>query len=377
MKTKLIQSKITRPDVLERGMVLFNQALCSIQIVNEVTNDVTNRVFTARPFDSSFVGSGIGIAPEEILNEAGPGYKVALLVYGEPYGSNPVQYHYNLNGCTPISIPESWYLNNTLDIEDDAEAFCLYALHEYSHAKSMFKDNYATDLTHLPNNRNMNPAEYDKWNLGGGIDFQKKFYLHLINEDKQFLEQPVVVVPHVPATSRPTLKQGSKGEAVKELQNILGITADGQFGPITKRVTVAFQLSHNLVGDGIVGPKTWAELLKKKPKLTLIEAIIQVESNGNDRAIGDTGLKYPAYGPMQIRQPVCIDVNNKYKSNYKATDCLGNRALSIDLFVKYQSIYNPEGSNEEKARTWNGGPSWKKNPSFTDKYWAKVKALIE
>jgi murein DD-endopeptidase MepM/ murein hydrolase activator NlpD len=65
--------------------------------------------------------------------------------------------------------------------------------------------------------------------------------------------------PTAPAASgaRPVVKQGSKGADVKYLQNKLGITADGDFGPKTKAAVVAFQNKHGLVADGIVGPKTW------------------------------------------------------------------------------------------------------------------------
>jgi peptidoglycan hydrolase-like protein with peptidoglycan-binding domain len=41
------------------------------------------------------------------------------------------------------------------------------------------------------------------------------------------------------------------------LQNKLGITADGDFGPKTKAAVVAFQKSRGLAADGIVGPITW------------------------------------------------------------------------------------------------------------------------
>ena len=57
-----------------------------------------------------------------------------------------------------------------------------------------------------------------------------------------------------------TVKKGSKGEAVKQLQMLLGITVDGIFGPKTKAAVVAYQTAHNLEPDGICGPKTWAAI---------------------------------------------------------------------------------------------------------------------
>jgi len=38
------------------------------------------------------------------------------------------------------------------------------------------------------------------------------------------------------------------------------IPIDGIFGPGTREVIVAFQRKTNLLADGIVGPKTWADL---------------------------------------------------------------------------------------------------------------------
>lgn len=56
------------------------------------------------------------------------------------------------------------------------------------------------------------------------------------------------------------LRKGDRGEDVKRLQSALGITADGIFGANTEGAVRAFQIMHGLVGDGIVGPKTWAKL---------------------------------------------------------------------------------------------------------------------
>lgn len=53
------------------------------------------------------------------------------------------------------------------------------------------------------------------------------------------------------------LKNGSKGKEVKELQEFLGIHADGVFGPGTERHVKKWQADNNLSVDGIVGPATW------------------------------------------------------------------------------------------------------------------------
>ena len=60
----------------------------------------------------------------------------------------------------------------------------------------------------------------------------------------------------------PTLKRGMSGRAVKELQMLLGINADGIFGCLTETAVRLFQKQHGLTEDGIVGKNTWSELLK-------------------------------------------------------------------------------------------------------------------
>ncbi|MBQ7153207.1 MAG: peptidoglycan-binding protein, partial [Clostridia bacterium] len=49
-----------------------------------------------------------------------------------------------------------------------------------------------------------------------------------------------------------TIRKGSKGDDVRKLQELLGITADGFFGPITKAAVVAYQSVNGLKADGIV-----------------------------------------------------------------------------------------------------------------------------
>jgi peptidoglycan hydrolase-like protein with peptidoglycan-binding domain len=55
-----------------------------------------------------------------------------------------------------------------------------------------------------------------------------------------------------------TIKLGSTGADVQAWQKIIGVTADGKFGPQTDAATRTWQRSHGLTADGIVGPKTWA-----------------------------------------------------------------------------------------------------------------------
>jgi peptidoglycan hydrolase-like protein with peptidoglycan-binding domain len=57
-----------------------------------------------------------------------------------------------------------------------------------------------------------------------------------------------------PCNLTSTMRIGSKGDEVKCLQTLIGVNADGKFGPLTKAKVVSFQLSKGLVPDGIVGP---------------------------------------------------------------------------------------------------------------------------
>ncbi|MDN4525310.1 peptidoglycan-binding protein [Fictibacillus fluitans] len=55
-------------------------------------------------------------------------------------------------------------------------------------------------------------------------------------------------------------KQYMKGEDVKVVQQKLGITADGIYGPKSEKAVKDFQGANKLGIDGVVGPKTWAKL---------------------------------------------------------------------------------------------------------------------
>jgi putative chitinase len=56
------------------------------------------------------------------------------------------------------------------------------------------------------------------------------------------------------------LKNGSKGNEVKALQEKLGLAADGDFGPGTEAKLKAWQTANGLTADGVAGPATLAKL---------------------------------------------------------------------------------------------------------------------
>jgi len=65
-----------------------------------------------------------------------------------------------------------------------------------------------------------------------------------------------------PAAFKP-LKNGSKGQAVKNVQTLLGLKADGDFGSGTEKAVKAFQSSNKLAQTGIVDVITFKALKSK------------------------------------------------------------------------------------------------------------------
>ena len=74
---------------------------------------------------------------------------------------------------------------------------------------------------------------------------------------------PVIPTPP-PVSKKPRLfkflRRGSTGSNVAYLQSVLGIKADGVFGPITDARVRAFQREQGIKVDGVVGWVTWGRL---------------------------------------------------------------------------------------------------------------------
>jgi peptidoglycan hydrolase-like protein with peptidoglycan-binding domain len=73
-------------------------------------------------------------------------------------------------------------------------------------------------------------------------------------------EPPTELPPPVEEAERSTVGQGDEGPDVAEVQRILALEADGDFGPVTDGAVRGYQAAAGLVVDGVVGPKTWAAL---------------------------------------------------------------------------------------------------------------------
>jgi hypothetical protein len=77
---------------------------------------------------------------------------------------------------------------------------------------------------------------------------------------------PSAPTPAPLACNQQTLKQGSRGVCVRELQKKLAAKkhnpgpADGAFGPRTAAAVRAFQTAVGIASDGVVGPATWKAL---------------------------------------------------------------------------------------------------------------------
>lgn len=107
----------------------------------------------------------------------------------------------------------------------------------------------------------------------------------------------------------------------------------------------------------------------------LVQALIQVESQGNDSAIGDVNLDEPSIGVLQIRPIMVREVNRILKLKrseirFKRKDRF-SREKSIQMFLIWKEFHHKDSDFETIARNWNGGPKGYKRNS-TLHYWNKV-----
>lgn len=130
-------------------------------------------------------------------------------------------------------------------------------------------------------------AKWNEWGELSAVIFDTP-------ENDQGIGEPASVPGPVPSESdesgnKPTLRKGDKGAFVMEVQMLLiqhGFSlprfgADGDFGSETLAAVKAFQKSHGLAQDGIVGKNTWSALIDSSslpdPAQPVIEPVPQPE----------------------------------------------------------------------------------------------------
>ena len=107
----------------------------------------------------------------------------------------------------------------------------------------------------------------------------------------------------------------------------------------------------------------------------LTKAMIFVESRGDSMAVGDTHLRQPSIGILQIRPIMVREINRISKKQglgkeFSMSDRY-SKIKSLEMFNIWREYYHPNSNYEAIARTWNGGPNGLRN-ARTLNYWNKV-----
>jgi hypothetical protein len=105
----------------------------------------------------------------------------------------------------------------------------------------------------------------------------------------------------------------------------------------------------------------------------VMDAIIQVESDGNPRAVSGNSVGVMQITPVLVKE--CNDILKKQKSNKRYTlDDRYSVEKSKEMFLLIQKYFNPENNVEKAIRSWNGGMKY--SVKATNKYYKKVLAKM-
>ena len=106
----------------------------------------------------------------------------------------------------------------------------------------------------------------------------------------------------------------------------------------------------------------------------VMDAIIQVESEGNPKAVSGNSVGAMQITPILVKD--CNDILKRQKSKKRYT--MADRysvAKSKEMFLIIQKYYNPENSIEKAIRLWNGGVKY--TTRATNRYYKKVLAQMK
>jgi putative chitinase len=155
------------------------------------------------------------------------------------------------------------------------------------------------------------------------------------------------------------LKNGSKGDDVKKLQEKLGLTADGDFGPGTEAKVKAWQTANGLTADGIVGDGTWGKLFGSAapaasaapvaPMVTPDFKLANLKGHIPDSVIAqipDTAAKFGITTPLRLAH--FLAQASHESGGFKAVN--ENLNYSADGLKKIFPKYFPGNISESYAR---------------------------
>lgn len=106
----------------------------------------------------------------------------------------------------------------------------------------------------------------------------------------------------------------------------------------------------------------------------VMDAIIQVESEGNPKAVSGNSCGAMQITPILVRECNNILKRRKSKKRFKLSDRF-NVAKSKEMFILFQSVHNPQNSIEQAIRSWNGGLRY--SIKGTQRYFNKVMNLLK
>lgn len=188
--------------------------------------------------------------PKKFLNDLG--------IKGIYHGSNS-QFNKNCSKTGPIT--------RGMKLPVGALIFTGTTVGQHNHVGVLTSETCVTEakgtiagVVHTP----ISNKKWTYWGLIKGVEYD-----FIPGDEMKPVSTPATTPAKKTVKVHTTLRRGARGPEVTELQTKLAkdgstLEIDGIFGVGTQSAVRSFQKKHNLTVDGIVGPKTWAELDKIK-----------------------------------------------------------------------------------------------------------------
>ena len=183
------------------------------------------------------------------------------------------------------------------------------------------------------------------------------------------------------------LKVGSKGNEVKQLQEKLGLSADGSFGPGTEKAVKSWQSANGITADGVVGDGTWSKMFGgvSTPVATPVSNVVippsqfkleKLKGHVPDAVIAqipDTAAKFNITNPLRLAHFLaqCGHESGGFKAvsenlNYSAKGLVGTFGKYFNSTTAAQYERKPEmiASRVYGSRMGNGDEASKEGYKF-------------